>query len=230
MCSSCQRSKPTLGLVCRPCLGGCKHGVTVSGWISATSPSSASRCPPKPWRLLRGLRHAGGAWVRNLERFWEFSPVPEPGTGCLGEPCPSPCVLAELPRAWGLPGQESGAAGARFRSLQPAGVGWRRVVPRNWVRSFLFWWFSGQICTVRESDKLWSGSHTRPRAEPQTVEDSRFVVAHDMLQTWLHAEDTGDRTGGSGRVQEGAHPFSSAQPVPWVVPMLNRGRKTQSPV
>lgn len=31
--------------------------------------------------------------------------------------------------------------------------------------------------------------------------------------------------GGSGRVQERAHPFSSAQPMPWVVSMLTRGRK-----
>lgn len=123
---------------------------------------------------------------------------------------------------------EHGAAGACFRSLQPAGIGWRCVLlegPGNRIRSYSFWWFSGQICAVKPSDKFWCCSHPQPCAEPGAVKGSD-LAAHATIQTWLHTEDRGDRTESSGRVQEGAHPFSSAQPMPWVVSMLTRGRKS----
>lgn len=124
--------------------------------------------------------------------------------------------------AWSLGAARTGehsAAGARFRSLQPVGVGWRCAgleVPGNQIGSYLFWWFSGQICTVKASDKLWSCSHTQARAEPRTVKDSPFVVAHATVQTWLHTEDRGDRTGagavaGSKRVPT---PSLQASPCP----------------
>lgn len=92
----------------------------------------------------------------------------------------------------------------------------------------LFWWFSGQICTVKARDKLWSCSHTQPCAEPGAVKDSPFVAAHATVQTWLHTEGTGQgAVAGSKRVPT---PFPLPSPCPgWCQGWPGAG-KAQSPV
>lgn len=170
-------------------------------------PSTASQCPPKAsapraqacWRSV-GQECGELLGVVSRSRAWDWLSLCGPSPSC--RVCWQSCLE--------LGGCQDRAARRCWCLLQvSAACRCRREPPRarELIRSSSFWWFPGRICTVREKDELWSGSHTQPRAEPRTAEEDSPSLL--MVHTWLHAEDRG--TGGNGRVQEGAHP---SQPSP----------------
>lgn len=82
------------GAVLPPAFGVVQTRVTMPGWTSVPPSTARPGVTPKPGgHLPWGLSHAGGAWVSDLERFGNSVQFPEPGTGCLCEPRPSPSCL-----------------------------------------------------------------------------------------------------------------------------------------